>query len=175
MKRQRAPLIFSVSLIVSCALFLSMCNNGATNTPACQSGTVTLSADYDYEPPDTPDAYLDLDTGTVGNTIDSDIKFIVSGGSDMFNVLYPVNGALASSMGVDEPGFDRCKDSVDSLADWNIPEVFPDNYLCVLTNQGRLAQLQIDVVNPLGPGSLQVSFTIWEETVVTREADEPLP
>ncbi len=123
------------------------------------SGSITLFADAALL--EKPEAYLDLDTGEQRIT-EGDIRFVVSGGSMIFYTLEPVNGGRAAAMGAEAPGLDGCQQAAASLSKGNIPEIVAGHYVCAITNQGRLAQLRIDEVNPQGKNSLQVSFITWE-------------
>jgi len=122
-------------------------------------GSITLLADPALL--ENPEAYLDLDTGEQ-RIAEGDIRFTVSGGSMSFYTLEPVNGGRANFVGEEEPGVAGCQQVADSLSEGNIPEIAVGHYLCAETNQGRLAQLRIDKVNPQGKNSLQVSFITWE-------------
>ncbi len=131
----------------------------AWNPREVVSGSVTLLADAALL--EKPEAYLDLDTGEQ-RIAEGDIRFVVSGGSMIFYTLEPVNGGRAASMGPEAPGLDGCQEAVASLSEGNIPEIVAGYYVCAITNQGRLAQLWIDEVNPQGKNSLQISFITWE-------------
>jgi hypothetical protein len=131
-----------------------------------QSGSVVLSATFNAVEQGIADstAYLDLDTGYAGDTTAGDVRFDFGGGSDVFYSLDPVNGALAERVGTIEPGFERCEAAVDTLID-SLSEAFAGEYLCVLTNQGHLAKVRVDALNPEELGSIQVSFTTWDMVV----------
>lgn len=129
------------------------------NTIEVIRGSITLFADPTML--EKSAAYLDLDTGEQ-HIAEGDIRFTVSGGSMSFYTLEPVNGGRANFVGEEEPGHAGCQQVADSLSKGNIPEIAVGHYLCAETNQGRLAQLRIDKVNPQGKNSLQVSFITWE-------------
>jgi hypothetical protein len=130
-----------------------------------QSGSVILSAKLNAieRGIEDPTAYLDLDTGRIGDIIAGDIRCDF-GGSDVFYSLDPVNGSLAERVGKTEPGFELCEAAVDTLTD-SLSEAFVGEYLCVLTSQGRLAKVRVDALNPEELGSIQVSFTTWDREV----------
>jgi hypothetical protein len=131
-----------------------------------QSGSVILSATFNAieRGIEDPTAYLDLDTGYTGDIIAADIRFDFGGGSDEFYSLDPVNGSLAKRVGTSEPEFELCETAIDTLADW-LSEAFVGEYLCVLTNQGRLARVRVDALNPEELGSIQISFTTWDGVI----------
>lgn len=157
--RKRIRLLLSYIFVAG--LFLVSCGK---ETVAGDSTYVEGHAMLVYNSHSTEhsEAYLDLDTGDVLNNADADIALIVSGGTTLFNVLQPTNGAKVRSMGLEEMSLENCRQRIESLSTHNIPEVTAGNHLCVLTNQGRLAILTIDEVVNLAPGvsSIQVRYVI---------------
>jgi len=187
MKRRDSVLILSVLMgFVFSVSMLVACNAEAVNIPPAQptsesapasesdsaapaeywSGSVVLSATFNAveQGIEDPTAYLDLDTGRIGDIAAGDIRFDFGGGSDVFYSLDPVNGSLAEGVGTSEPEFELCEAAIDTLADW-LSEAFVGEYLCVLTNQGRLAKVRVDALNPEELGSIKVSFTTWQKIV----------
>lgn len=102
-------------------------------------GTIVLSARLDE---DLPASYIDLDKGVAGVGIkeSGDIKLRLSKGSMMFACLLPVNEASAFVHQDEKASFDDCKQALPEFRKTNIPD-FPDNSICVLTNEGRLARI----------------------------------
>lgn len=166
MRKRTSSSVFLAILLTSLAL-LAGCNGDAANVPVLRQGSVTLAVDP--EQPDNPAAYLDLDMGVTGDVTTGDISFTVSGGSTLFNLLQPVNGAMAGSAGVSEPGLAGCRRMLESLSEGSIPEVTSGNHVCVLTNQHHLSQLQIDEVRSVsgGGGDVQVTFITWGDNTQT--------
>ena len=162
--RSRAPRYFQKKVSLVCCTLLSIfllssCGEKtAVESVTSQEGQATLV--YDTRSTENPEAYLDLDKGIVLDNLDADIALIVSGGTSLFNVIQPLNGTIAGSVGTQALSIDDCQSRIESLSAGNIPEVTPGNHLCVLTNQGRLALVKITKVTNPEPGvtSVQVGF-----------------
>lgn len=138
---------------------LTSCDRTTTaESVTYQEGNTTLI--YDKHDTDHAEAYLDLDKGNVFDNADADITLILSGGTSLFNVIQPINGAKAESAGIQALSINDCKPRIKNLSTNNIPEVVPGNHLCILTNQGRFALVSISkVTNPEeGITSVQISF-----------------
>ena len=131
-----------------------------TSTAENQPGQATLT--YDSASTEHSEASLDLDTGAMLDGSAADLALVVSGGTTLFNVLEPVNGANALSAGTEEISVEDCRQRAASLSSGSIPEVFAGNHLCILTNQDQWALVTIDKVsNPKqGATSVQVSFVV---------------
>lgn len=176
--------LFSLSYIVLSiisVLLVSCIGNSETNlTPAIgtvltaetpvstfvpkllQAGSIPLYASADY--PQSPDSHLDLDTGLSWQvTTQADIKFAVSNNSQSSYFLQPVNGAWANLVGTNEPEFNGCKQTITALKPNPITDLEVGTYLCVLTNQGHLAQLKVEKLHNLGEGSIRLRFITWDE------------
>ncbi len=144
-------------------LLLTSCveKNMTVENPAYQEGEATLV--YDISNTEHPESYLDLDKGRVFDNTDADIALIVSGGTNLFNVLQPINGAKKSKLsGKEDMSLDDCKQHLEDLSTGNIPDFPPGKQICILTNQGQFALITIDKVSNPKPGvtSVQVSFVV---------------
>ena len=123
--------------------------SGSSST--AQPGEGNFELLFDYNAADNPKASIDLDTMVIREDVLSDLQLVVSGGSQLFNMLRPVNGARGKSMGKDSVSLAECNNSVDSFGDFYIPELFSGNHLCVLSNLGRMVLLT--VVETKGPNN----------------------
>jgi hypothetical protein len=75
----------------------------------------------------------------------------------------PLNGARAGAVSMTEPGFDGCKRAVKSFSPDAITDLRPDLYFCVLTNQGRLAQLEVRGGAWMWGSGLGLYPTVWAD------------
>ena len=116
-----------------------------------------------------PEGYVDLDSGVFGQSYGADLEFLVGGGTDTWPVLLPVDGSIATFMGVPAhgtpaPSFADC----DRARNLFLPTLLPlwgpvtGGYACVLTGEGRLSLVQIDAVPDYGPYAVSISFVTWE-------------
>lgn len=114
--------------------------------------------------PSTRDSWLDLDTGTnFQEPSKMDLTFSVTQGSTSTDYsLQPVNGAMAYHVGKESPGFDGCQGLINRFSPKGVLVLIPGDYICILTNEARLAQVQIDKLNHLGAGSIRLRFVTWE-------------
>ena len=159
---------FGRSLGIGLILGLAACQS-ATGTPAPLTGQVTLRFDPALE--SQTGHRLDVDTGQAVGDAAGDIELRVSGGSTVFNILKPVNGAQAKFVGTTGPDEPACLASLPEMTDHNIPEVAAGGYLCLLSNESRLARLSIKEVGRTAEGTVEVQleFTSWP----ARAAAEP--
>lgn len=136
-------------------------------------GTVILCGDVylyanQFWPIPVPEGMLDLDTGQIGMTEDADIKFVASGGTNMFYYIYGVNEAAAVPWSITlidgavvdppQPTFEDCSSLVVAYANDNEPW-----FVCVVTGFGNVARIKLEAYNPLGSGALavEISFITW--------------
>ncbi len=138
-----------------------------TSNTVYQSDTLILSATFNVIEREiqSSTAYLDLDTGEIGNSVTSDIQFDFGGGSDVFYALIPINGAVNKRVGEVTPGYEGCQSLLNSFTE-GAAEALENEYMCVLTNQGRLAQVRVDEILPYeielrDIGRIQISFIVW--------------
>ena len=87
-----------------------------------------------------PTAYIDLDTGVVGESSESDLYFGMTSGSDTFPFIRPVNGAKIFFFGNEEPKFEDCMGKFDDIDNYSV-NPGPNYYYCVQTNQGNISFL----------------------------------
>ena len=155
-------------------MYLSSCNkytdttNSIPETPRVvmqpvQEGNIKLY--FDLEMKDNPNASLDLETVTVLNSALGDIKFIVSrgGGGAYFYFLQPTNGAKANFVSKSAPELDGCLDMIPSLTIGNIPEIETGTYICAITTQGYLAQIQVQDmdISGISKGWIELAIITW--------------
>lgn len=164
--RMRRCLYIDIGL-VCCALLgmllLASCNNKAVmENVEYREGSAALT--YDARNTKNPNSYLDLDTGSVIDNTDADIALIVSGGTSLFSVLQPINGAKGSLLtGTENISLDNCGQHLETLVTNNIPDFSPGRYICVLTNQGRLALVEIGKVTSSENSTISVHLKFMTE------------
>jgi hypothetical protein len=98
---------------------------------------------FDWWSPDNPKSFIDLDTMELGESTQSDLHYKVSAGSDLFPSLWPLNGALAISMGSSNIKLEDCIGISNLLSKYIIPEVFIGNHICMLSNKGRMFLIKL--------------------------------
>jgi hypothetical protein len=113
------------------------------NTPLPASGIIKLIYDHKYDDDHNPNAYVDLDTMMIGDTPKSDLRLILSIGSDVFVWLDAVNGAYAYSMGTESVTLIDCINSKSLIQRITIPQVVKGNHICMITNSQRIVLLRI--------------------------------
>lgn len=157
---RKTPVCLQGVLLV--ALLLVGCAQGTAVAPGLyQEGKATLI--YDIDSAKHPEAYLDLDTGSVVDNAEADIALRIDGGTNFYTVLLPINGAMKFRLAEKEGlSLDDCRENLDNLSTTNIPDFPPGTGICVLTNRGRFALLIIDSITAAEPGtsSVQVSFIV---------------
>lgn len=146
-------MLLSIFVLTSCV------NNSVVESVKYQTGQATLI--YDTRRAENPESKLDLDEGNIRDNADADIALIVSGGTGLFNVLQPINGAHKSTLaGKKDMSLGDCKQHLENLATTNIPDFPTGERICILTNRGQLALIEIGkVTNPdRGVTSIQMNF-----------------
>lgn len=88
-------------------------------------------------------SFIDLDQGEYGfaDSINGDIEFIVSGGTSIFSILLPVNGASAYETNKRNIDNKDCINTRTNLHSTSIPD-YSSGDLCILTNQNRIVILE---------------------------------
>ena len=113
-----------------------------------------IELSYDWRKGDDPKSFIDLDSMEIGESKESDLLFNVGGGTDLFVTLYPLNGALALSMGTEEISLSYCRDISDSFEKYSIPDVFVGNHICVLSNKSHIFLLRIEDLKSIGSADI---------------------
>jgi len=152
---------FGCCVLLTSFLLTSCAEKPAVESTSYKEGQATLV--YDTHRAEHPEAFLDLDTGNMIDNPDADVALIVSGGTSLVNVLQPINGAKKSMLaGKEDATLGDCKQHLEDLSVGNIPDFPPGKRICILTNQDRLALLEINnVINPeQGVTSVQLKYTI---------------
>jgi hypothetical protein len=103
---------------------------------------------------DNPKSFIDLDTMELSESPQSDLRYKVSGGSDLFPSLTPLNGALARSMGSSNINLEECIEVSNLLTKYIISEVFYGNHICMLSNKGRMFLIKLDSLTVTNQNSL---------------------
>ena len=118
---------------------------------------LVLSADAQL--PDQPYAYLDLDSGAIGDVTNGDIKLITRRTTKSQLAVAAVNGATAYAAGEKDPGVKGCRRAQDkgSFTAADIDAVFAGSYICVTTDKANLVVVHFDEVSG---NQAELSFTI---------------
>jgi hypothetical protein len=88
-------------------------------------------------------SFIDLDSGKHGKDPNSDIAFIVSCGSDCFDILWATNDAKAYYYGMTEPDYIDCLKDSTLFMEGDINQSPDGGYICVKTNLNNLSVLKI--------------------------------
>jgi len=106
---------------------------------------------------------IDLDEGVVtGLAGEWDISFYSPAEDpDVLSVSYTGSnsGAKMAVVGTESVGLDGCSEIALSTLEIETDDLPPGTYICILTNQGRYAELQ---VHGFDRGKLRTSYTTWE-------------
>jgi len=121
---------------------------------------------FDLELSNLDTAYLDLDTGEIGDNENCDIYFGMTTGSDTFPFIQSVNGAKIFYLGSEEPQLEDCAVQATNFPNSSVNPGL-GNYYCVHTNQGN-----ISIFYRRGPYksevneyySLKLTMVIWYQT-----------
>jgi hypothetical protein len=82
-------------------------------------------------------------------------------------VFRPYNGALAAGMGNAEPAYADCvtaplsEDAIDA-SDPNYSDLPIGSWLCMQTNEGRIAKLHVVAIDPALNHLITLDFWTWE-------------
>jgi hypothetical protein len=108
---------------------------------------------------------FDLDKGLlVDNGISSGDIQITMGHAEIdnqdFHYINEINGARVDQAEIKSPDLEYCKELLAKQDDgWFFIEGEVGFSGCVLTNEGRIAAIQVERINPYGWGSIELSFT----------------
>jgi hypothetical protein len=111
-----------------------------TNTPFTLQGSGRLLAS-----PTQPQifmSYFDLDLGRNIDDSSSDIEFDVGCGSQCFDSVNVIRGAIYFIYGRREPSYEDCKNNMVSQSDF-----ITDKYICILTNSHNISIIKINWSN----------------------------
>ncbi len=129
-----------------------------------QAGTIRLHANF--QSLNEEDSLLNLDWPAIQDTTQSDIQFIISrgGGGRYFYYFMMIHGAKGRGAGFVEPGIEGCTAIQEDLAPVIIDDISVGNFICVLTNQNRMAQVRIEDINldQVIEGWIEISYQTWE-------------
>jgi hypothetical protein len=137
----------------------------ASSTPAIiAGGTANLFAYFGQDA--IPQGYIDLDTGSGDGVSAGDLTFLAGGGTDVFFVFHPVNGASATLSGL--PGPDTATPRLEDCASAHMHftdtyPIGPGDYVCVRTDRGRLSLVRVESVDDdSSPYRVSIRFITWE-------------
>ena len=111
--------------------------------------------------PKNVDAFFDFDAGEITTGDDADIYLSVSCGTDCFNDLIDINGAVSARFGETEPEYDDCR---KVLRDKNgLPaSIVPGTYSCIYTNGGNIAKILVIKNEALSRNAnLILEYAVW--------------
>jgi hypothetical protein len=123
--------------------------NSPTMYPTINTKTFRLNEWYvdlifNLAAKDNPKSYIDLDKMEIGDTPQSDLNYDVSG---IYASLFPMNGALAISMGATNIKLEKCIEVSNTVTKYIIPEVYSGNHICILSNKNQMFLLTIDGIS----------------------------
>lgn len=172
--------VFFVGLLISAVLSsciqqesrLTETVPSTTPTVTIIKGEITLLSNFDPNlehgftikglvNPNNVDAFFDFDKGKITTTESADIYLDVSCGTDCFNELIDINGAVSAEVGQTEPGLDGC---IKVLQKENQigASIVPGTYSCVYTNGGNIVQIFVVSNKALSQNSrITLEYTIW--------------
>jgi hypothetical protein len=110
---------------------------------------------------------FDLDTGQIGThgDLQSDVEYYFSYASldnvvDYF--LLDTSGAiLYENTDNSQPTYSDCQQIVTHSKRGYLMDVYKGSDACFVTNEGRLAYIRIERINPYGKESIEISFITW--------------
>jgi hypothetical protein len=124
-----------------------------------QAGSEPLLVFETY--PEAPESYLDLDLSMYTEGM-SDLKFAFVKGTPPAYQLLPVNGTKIIPVDYSHASFETCMNtSYSSSLKSILIETEQGSYFCAVTSDRRFSLFHIDEVNPLGSGSLRISFVTY--------------
>lgn len=124
-----------------------------TLTASVAKGQTTLFSNFDPNHehgftieglvnPNNTNAFFDFDKGEITTTDSADIYLDTSCGTDCFNDIIDINGAVSAEVGHTKPGLDGC---ITALQKENKvwASIVPEMYSCVHTNDGNIVQILV--------------------------------
>lgn len=111
---------------------------------------------------DIPQTFtVDLETGEVGGG--DDLWFEADTATERFLSQAPGSDARFALMpGTRPPRYVGCRDAAVSSQRIPMSELSVGSYVCVHTNEGRVAQVQIVALPGPSPGTLTIRYVTWE-------------
>lgn len=114
---------------------------------------------------------FDLDRGILGDenifTSDIELQFSnsnISGKTDYY--IEEINNARIDQTEIVSPSLSACKTVLSSKNDsWFFVEGEVGDSGCVITNEGRIAFIRVESIDPYGRSSIELSFITWNERV----------
>lgn len=101
---------------------------------------------------------VDLDEGAYGPSSGADIWFHAVTADERY--LEPMNGAKIAKVSL--PGSKSCLDATFSSSRIEIDDLTEGSYVCVITDEGRLSQLRVNMAAGPSPGVLGIGYITWE-------------
>jgi hypothetical protein len=153
---------FLICLAILLSTLTAACINSSP-TPNASNQEKHINLTYDSHSAEHLEASLDLDDGQITSNNDADLAFVVTGGTDLFNVLKPVNGAKKFELSLsDVLTIEDCENHLGEFRTTNTPEVVAGKQIRILTNRNQLALITIDKVsNPIAYATnLEITFLI---------------
>lgn len=126
---------------------------------SCTSNQVYLEAVWEGE--DQGQGQFDLDTGEFAATGGGDIRLYAGAGSALFVSLDPENGAKAAPFGTSKPSQEDCSQVLQDTLGGLVPEIFEGNYICVETNENRIASVLVTERVHSGEQGMRIKYFLW--------------
>ena len=102
----------------------------------------------------------DLDTGSIASDRSSDLWFEAETATARF--LHPMNGATLAATGASAaPGLAGCRNAPFGAGRVPVAQLAAGTFICLRTNGGRIAQLEIVQAPGPSPGTLRVNYVTW--------------
>lgn len=111
---------------------------------------------------------FDLDKGTMENSASSisDIQLEMGHAEIDDQDLYyitEINNSRLDQSNTEFPDYDYCNQRISSQEDgWFFILGTAESAACILTNEGRLAMIHVEQINPYGWGSIEITFITWK-------------
>ena len=108
-----------------------------------------------------PQTYtFDIDRGGVGKGAADDLWFQAKTAKDLF--LTPRNGAAMSVSGKRNRGMAGCRTARYTASAMPMAKLPVGTYICVRTNEGRIAEFRINGLSGSGAKTLSLGYTTWK-------------
>lgn len=103
---------------------------------------------------------FDIDRGGVGKGAADDMWFQAKTAKDLY--LTPRNGAKMSVSGKRNRGLAGCRTARYSAGATPLARLPVGTYICVRTNEGRIAEFRINGISGSGAKTLSLGYTTWK-------------
>lgn len=116
-------------------------------------------------PLEDPLVTFDLDYGRVGNNSGVDIKYSITKATidnTIQYTLYRINSARLYQTEEIQPSLEKCQLIISTEVETGVMSA-SGAIACLVTNEGRIAYIRVEQLNPYGWGSIAISFITWQK------------